>query len=398
MAGPQTGIARRDPRDGEDGSALRVIDADPVFSVSIAHMQRRMAALEQAKKDLLDERTDYMTIPGTQKPSLLKPGAEKLLFLFNIRPEFTVVQSTRDFQRGFFEYLIRCDGYDRATGALVGSGLGSANIYEKRYTRIQGPPCQDCNQPLKKGRSNWFCPQQEGGCGRSFGYDKVPANAGTRVENDDRFELDNTLLKMAQKRGLLAMTLVATAASGMFTQDVEDLPAYIEGAPAPKPQPGQPQPNPQRQPPPGQQQRPQEGNGGAWTRPTDAPLIPHDPKELRRAMIALVTVAEMHGVKGIVAPPEDAAPAGLRGAIGTAEKRLGMTWKQALDRVTSPVQQEEVARQQAKRRISDEEAARLNREQAEAEARAAAEYEAARKDDDAVEDEEEPEQPEQVPF
>ena len=29
---------------------------------------------------------DYGVIPGTSKPSLLKPGAEKLLRLFNLRP------------------------------------------------------------------------------------------------------------------------------------------------------------------------------------------------------------------------------------------------------------------------------------------------------------------------
>ena len=46
-----------------------------------------------------------------------------------------------------------------------------------------------------------------------------------RSENDNPWEYDNTLLKMAQKRALVAAVLNSTAASDIFTQDVEDLPS-----------------------------------------------------------------------------------------------------------------------------------------------------------------------------
>jgi hypothetical protein len=36
---------------------------------------------------------DYGIIPGTNKPSLLKPGAEKLCRLFNLRPHFELIHS-----------------------------------------------------------------------------------------------------------------------------------------------------------------------------------------------------------------------------------------------------------------------------------------------------------------
>ena len=43
-----------------------------------------------------------------------------------------------------------------------------------------------------------------------------------RVSNEDIPDLINTIQKMAQKRALVAATLIATSASEFFTQDVED--------------------------------------------------------------------------------------------------------------------------------------------------------------------------------
>ena len=46
-----------------------------------------------------------------------------------------------------------------------------------------------------------------------------------RIPNPDIADLVNTIQKMAQKRALVAATLIATSASEFFTQDVEDIPA-----------------------------------------------------------------------------------------------------------------------------------------------------------------------------
>ena len=43
-----------------------------------------------------------------------------------------------------------------------------------------------------------------------------------RIENEDIADVYNTVLKMAKKRALVDATLTATAASDIFTQDVED--------------------------------------------------------------------------------------------------------------------------------------------------------------------------------
>jgi len=41
-------------------------------------------------------------VPGTNKPTLLKPGAEKLLMMMGLRSEFEIVDSTRDFEKRIF--------------------------------------------------------------------------------------------------------------------------------------------------------------------------------------------------------------------------------------------------------------------------------------------------------
>ena len=46
-----------------------------------------------------------------------------------------------------------------------------------------------------------------------------------RIPNPEVADLVNTIQKMAQKRAVVAATLIATSASEFFTQDVEDIPA-----------------------------------------------------------------------------------------------------------------------------------------------------------------------------
>ena len=61
-----------------------------------------------------------------------------------------------------------------------------------------------------------------------------------QVENENPWDLDNTLVKMACKRALIAGVLNATAASDIFTQD-DDPPAGGEPEPEGKPPIKQPQ-------------------------------------------------------------------------------------------------------------------------------------------------------------
>lgn len=133
----------------------------------------KIAQFQQLVQNQLKQNHDYGIIPGTPKPTLLKPGAEKILMLMGLRSEFEIVDSTRDFEKGFFQYQVRCKLYRGDT--LITEGLGAANTKERKYLK------------------------------------------------QDPYTIDNTVLKIAKKRALIDAVLLVASLSEVFTQDIEDM-------------------------------------------------------------------------------------------------------------------------------------------------------------------------------
>jgi hypothetical protein len=200
--------------------------------VSLDDLRLQLRELEQFKRDIMVQDVDYGTIPGTPKPTLLKPGAEKLSLAFGLAPTFHSVNRVEDWERGFFHYEERCDLVSKRTGEIVACASGSANSKEPRYRwRDAKPSCLNCGKDLRRSRNRdgdqgepgWYCWTRMGGCGATYPAAQITGPIG-RVENPEPYELVNTILKMAQKRALVAATLIATGGSGIWTQDLEDLP------------------------------------------------------------------------------------------------------------------------------------------------------------------------------
>jgi len=61
----------------------------PAMSMEVA-LARRSAIVEFTRRIMIKDQ-DFGEIPGTSKPTLLKPGAEKLCSFFGLEPEFTPV-------------------------------------------------------------------------------------------------------------------------------------------------------------------------------------------------------------------------------------------------------------------------------------------------------------------
>jgi hypothetical protein len=74
----------------------------------------------------------------------------------------------------------------------------------------------------------WYCYSKIGGCGEEFAADNhlIVGQETGRIINPDIADQVNTLQKMAQKRALIAATLIGVNASEYFTQDLDDLPLY----------------------------------------------------------------------------------------------------------------------------------------------------------------------------
>lgn len=181
--------------------------------------------------DLLTPEIDYGVIPGTgKKPVLLKPGAEHLCQLFRLRPEFRALTVTEDFDKGLFFYRYACDLIHVPSGAVVGSGVGSCSTWESKYRYRDGKRlCPVCGkEAIIKGKAEfgggWLCFGKKGGCGTKWkdGDQAIEGQSIEQVENDKIIDQVNTVDKMAQKRALIASTLITCGVSEFFTQDIED--------------------------------------------------------------------------------------------------------------------------------------------------------------------------------
>lgn len=221
----------------ENGSVAEIARPSSGLALSFAEMTMRVRQLDEFYRDVMQDGTDYGVIPGTQKPSLYQPGAQMLDQIFGLVPSFEVVPtSVIDWQRPipFFHYIVRCRLLSRKTAELVAEAIGSCNTHEDRYRwRTAKRLCPACNlETIIKGKQEygggWLCFKRNGGCGAKYrdGDTAIEGQQAGRVENEDTASLENTVLKMAQKRAHVAATLNATGASRIFTQDVEDLPQF----------------------------------------------------------------------------------------------------------------------------------------------------------------------------
>ena len=228
----------------------------PVMDNNTA-MMRRQAVIDFTRSVMKPE-IDYGRVPGTNKDTLLKPGAEKLTSLFGLSPRFTIVEKATDWtgkehgNEPFFYFQYRCSLY--YGDVLAGEGVGSCNSWEKKYRyRNAERTCPHCGKAaIIKGKAEygggWICFAKKGGCGAKFvnGAPEIESQEIGQVLNDNPADLVNTVDKMAQKRALVAAVLIAVNASEFFTQDIEDMDfGVIEGEfveQSPKKQP-QPRPN-----------------------------------------------------------------------------------------------------------------------------------------------------------
>lgn len=216
---------------------------DYMPAMSIQQATQRFNTLVEFVQQVMRPDIDYGIIPGTgTKPTLLKPGAEKLTTLFGLSTRFIVVEKTEDWtgeQHGgepFFYYWYRCQLWRGER--LIAEADGSCNSREAKYRwREAKRVCPACNQAaIIKGKAEygggWLCFKKQGGCGAKYadGDQTIEGQPAGRVPNPDLADQVNTIQKMAQKRALIAATLIGVNASEFFTQDLDELPLAGNGS------------------------------------------------------------------------------------------------------------------------------------------------------------------------
>ena len=177
---------------------------------SVAETVVKVRTLQSTLKTILTENHDYGKIPGCgDKPTLLKPGAEKILMAMGITATYEMIEHTESFDGlGFFAYTVKCTLLKN--GIKITEGLGHANSKEKKwaleYVYEKDLPEGTAKEVLKKKKIE----TQKG----TFYKYEVDADANSKA---------NTILKMAKKRAQIDAVLSVASLSEIFTQDFDDI-------------------------------------------------------------------------------------------------------------------------------------------------------------------------------
>ena len=169
--------------------------AMPPFGV--AEIRKRTHALQEVMRGVMKEGTHYGTVPGTPKPSLWKAGAEVLCMTFRLAPLLDS-RVTVDDPEGEWVYT----GSRRDGTIVTGTSVG---FFEVEATcAIQGPGGEILS------RCSARCNNRE-----------------SKYRSLSLFDIRNTVQKMAEKRAFVSAVLMATGASDIFNQDIEDFPELV---------------------------------------------------------------------------------------------------------------------------------------------------------------------------
>lgn len=225
---------------------VTVYEAMPL---SAPQIQAQVNLIQEVMKAVMKDGEHYGIIPGCgDKPSLLKPGAEKLMFTFRLvaDPEVEVFDLYHPTVQGHREYRVKVK-ISSLNGTYMGGGVGSCSTMENKY-RYRGGEKISTENPvpkeywnLKKEGKTSDAQQLIGGEG--YGVMKnngawVICELGEKQEHDNPADFYNTCEKMAKKRALVDATLTVTAASDIFTQDIEEM--IENGTITPKAEPAKP--------------------------------------------------------------------------------------------------------------------------------------------------------------
>lgn len=194
---------------------------------SVAEVTSQVAKIQDLMAKVMQRDEHYGVIPGTgKKPSLLKAGAEKLCFVFRLVPSFEVKRD--DLPNGHREYTVTCT-LKTMEGVFAGEGVGSCSTMESKYRYRNASDYEVLDEPIPEDSKE----RKEEYRKQGFGMKKVDGvwcwvkyTSEGKVENPDIADVYNTVLKMAKKRAHVDATITATAASDIFTQDVEDMPEF----------------------------------------------------------------------------------------------------------------------------------------------------------------------------
>lgn len=201
-----------------------------IGALTAGDVRAQVNLIQSVMQEVMKKDEHYGVIPGTgTKPSLLKAGAEKLCLVFRLAPDYEIDEKR---EGPHVTITSKCVLTHIPSGQRYGAGMGSCSTRESKYAyRNSARKCPNCSaEAIIKGKEEygggWLCFAKKGGCGAKFleNDEVITSQSVGRIQNEDVADQYNTVLKMANKRSLVAAVLNVTAASDIFTQDIEDMP------------------------------------------------------------------------------------------------------------------------------------------------------------------------------
>ena len=216
------------PGEKKSKSLIPIQEAPNAIS-SIETVKERIELVNRLYKEILEKDKHYGKLPGTDKDTLYKPGAEKLNVLFKLVPK---VENEEIIELGqnHREYRLMIGLYHKETGQFFGDCVGSCSTMEGKYRyRYKSE-----NTNISVDKEYWSYREQNL---LDDYYKKYPKRRGLKTEkidgrwyfvkkekaeNPDIADVYNTVYKMAYKRAFVGATIIATGVSDIFTQDLDD--------------------------------------------------------------------------------------------------------------------------------------------------------------------------------
>ena len=175
-------------------------------SLTAADVRAQVNLMQDVMMEVMRDGVHYGKIPGTNAKSLWKAGAEKLMATFRLAGDPEVEDLSRD---GEIHYRVKVR-LSTNGGQFVGAGIGECSSTEEKYAWRAAVNAKEWDATPENRRRI-----------------KYKRDGEAKQVRTNPADVANTILKMAKKRAQVDAVITCTAASDIFTQDIEDLPEEV---------------------------------------------------------------------------------------------------------------------------------------------------------------------------
>ena len=177
--------------------------------MSVPELMEQVQIIQQVMRNVMKENEHYGKIAGCgDKPTLLKPGAEKIGMVFHIGSEPEITRESDGFDTHFH---IRTRMFQQQTGITLGYGVGEGSTSESKWAWRKAVCTEEFEAtPETRRRVHWQKKYRSDACEAVQQVRQNPA------------DIINTVLKMAIKRAEVDGIRKVTACSDVFAQDLDE--------------------------------------------------------------------------------------------------------------------------------------------------------------------------------